>query len=37
MDIARKGLESLLGITRKVYKSSITLVFWPKLATNDGH
>ena len=37
MDMARKGLGGLLGTTRKVYRSSITAAFWPRLATNNGY
>jgi len=35
--MARKGLEGLLGTSRKVYKSFITAAFWPKLAINDNY
>jgi len=37
MDIAWKGIGSLLGITSKVYKSSTTTAFWPRLATNSSY
>jgi len=35
--MARKGLESLLRTTYKVYKSSTTTVFQPRLATDNSH
>ena len=35
--MARKGLESFLGTTRKVYKSSIIIVFRPRLTTNSNY
>jgi len=35
--MAWKGIGSFLGITRKVYKSSTTIAFRPKLATNNSH
>jgi len=35
--MARKGLGGLLETLRKVYKSSITTAFQPKLAINNNH
>ena len=35
MDMARKGIGSLLGTTHKVYRSSTTTVFRPRLATTN--
>jgi len=37
IDMARKGLGSLLGTTRKVYRSSTITVFRPRLATNNSY
>jgi len=37
MDMAWKGLGSLLKTTRKVHRNSITTAFRPRLATDDGH
>ena len=37
MVMAQKGLGGLLGITRKVYRNSITAAFQPKLAINNSH
>jgi len=37
MDIAQKGLGSFLKTTHKVYRSSTTIAFQPRLATDDGH
>jgi len=37
MDMAWKGLGSLLRTTRKVYRSSTTIAFRPRSATNNGH
>ena len=36
MVMAQKGLRSLLGITRKIYKSFATTVFQPRLTTNSN-
>jgi len=37
MDIAQKGLKSLLRITHKVYRNSTTIAFRLKLATDNSH
>jgi len=37
MVMARKGLKGLLGTSRKVYKSSITTAFRPRLAINNNY
>jgi len=37
MDIAQKGIESLLETTHKIYKSSTIVAFQPRLATNNGY
>ena len=37
MDIARKGLGSLLGVKYKVYGSFTTTAFRPKLTTNSNY
>jgi len=37
MDMAWKGLKSLLKTTRKVYKNSTTTAFQPRLATNNSY
>jgi len=37
MDMAWKGLESLLKTTHKVHRSSTTTVFRLRLATDDSH
>jgi len=37
MVIARKGLEGLLGTSHKVYRSSITAAFRPRLAINNNY
>jgi len=35
--MARKGIGSLLKITRKVHRNSTTTAFQLRLATNDSH
>jgi hypothetical protein len=35
--MARKGLGGLLGTISKVYRSSITAAFRPRLAINNNH
>ena len=37
IDMARKGIGSLLGTTRKVYRSSTIAALRPRLATNNGY
>ena len=37
MDMARKGIGGLLGTTLKVYGSSITAAFRPRLTTNNSY
>jgi len=37
MDMARKGLGSLLRTTRKVHRNSTTMAFQPRLATGNSH